>query len=57
VCGNNEQEAPQPTRNQQGARHQGQDPLKPNLHDAPTIDLRKKINKGFDTWRVIEVML
>jgi hypothetical protein len=40
ACGNNEQEVQQSTRNQHGARHQGQDPLEASLHDAPTVDLR-----------------
>jgi hypothetical protein len=53
--GNNEQEVQQPTRNQHGARHQGQDPLEANLHDAPMINLRQKINKGRDARRVIEL--
>jgi hypothetical protein len=52
--GNNEQEVQQPTRNQCGVRHHGQDPLEANLHDAPTIDLRRKINEGRDTRLVIE---
>jgi hypothetical protein len=52
--GNNEQEVQQSTRNQHGARHQGQDPLEANLHDAPTIDLRQKINEGRDARSVIE---
>jgi hypothetical protein len=26
-----------------------------NLHDAPTVNLRQKINKGHDAWLVIEV--
>jgi hypothetical protein len=52
--GNNEQEVHQPTRNQRGARHQGQDPLEANLHDAPTIDLRQKVNEGRDVRLVIE---
>jgi hypothetical protein len=38
VRGNNEQEIQQTTRNQRGARHQGQDPLETNLQNAPTID-------------------
>ncbi|RLM54709.1 hypothetical protein C2845_PM10G14270 [Panicum miliaceum] len=54
ACGNNEQEVQQPTRNQRGARHQGQDPVAANLHDAPTIDLRQKINEGCDAWLVID---
>jgi hypothetical protein len=54
VCGNNEQEVQQSTRNQRGARHQGQDPLEASLHDAPTIDLREKINEGRDARLVIE---
>jgi hypothetical protein len=44
----------QPTHNQRGARHQGQDLLEANLHDAPTIDLRRKINEGRDARCVIE---
>ncbi|RLM98990.1 hypothetical protein C2845_PM06G27970 [Panicum miliaceum] len=40
--GNNEQEVQQSTCNQHGARHQGQDQLEANLHDAPTIDLRRR---------------
>jgi hypothetical protein len=52
--GNNEQEVQQPTRNQHGARHHGQDPLEANLHDAPTIDLRQKINEGHDARLIIE---
>jgi hypothetical protein len=54
ACGNNEQEVQQSTRNQRGARHQGQDPLEASLHHAPTIDLRQKINEGRDARRVIE---
>jgi hypothetical protein len=38
--GNNEQEVQQPSRNQHGAKHRGQDPVEANLHDAPTVDLR-----------------
>jgi hypothetical protein len=52
--GNNEQEVQRSTRNQHGARHQGQDLLEASLHDTPTIDLRQKINKGHDTRCVIE---
>jgi hypothetical protein len=52
--GNNEQEVQQSNRNQYGARHQGEDPLEANLHDAPTIDLRQKINEGRDARLVIE---
>jgi hypothetical protein len=52
--GNNEQEVQQSTRNQRGARHQGQDPLEASLHDAPKIDLRQKINKGHDARCVVE---
>jgi hypothetical protein len=47
VRGNDEQEVQQSThqpRNQRGARSQGQAPLKASLHNAPTIDLRQKIN-------------
>jgi hypothetical protein len=54
VCGNNEQEVQQLPRNQHGARHHGEDPVVANLHDAPTIDLRQKINKGRDARLVIE---
>jgi hypothetical protein len=54
ACGNNEQEVQQPTRNQHGARHHGQDPIEANLQDAPTIDLRQKINKDRDARLVIE---
>jgi hypothetical protein len=36
------------------ARHHDQDPVEANLHDAPTIDLRQKINEGRDTRLVIE---
>jgi hypothetical protein len=53
--GNNEQKVQQPPHNQRGARHHGQDPLEANLHDAPTIDLRQKINEGHDAQLVIEV--
>jgi hypothetical protein len=52
--GNNKQEVQQSTCNQCGARHQGQDPLEASLHDAPTIDLRQKINEGHDERCVIE---
>ncbi|RLM62141.1 GAG-POL precursor [Panicum miliaceum] len=52
--GNNEQEVKQPTYNQRRARHQGHDPLEANLHEAPTIDLRQKINKGRDARLVIK---
>jgi hypothetical protein len=52
--GNNEQEVQQPTHNQHGARHHGQDPLEANLHNAPTIDLKRKINEGHDARLVIE---
>jgi hypothetical protein len=57
VHGNDEQEVQQSTRqpyNQHGARPQGQAPLEASLHDAPTIDLRQKINDGRDAQRVIE---
>jgi hypothetical protein len=52
--GNNEQEVQQPPRNRRGARHQGQNPLEANLHDAPMINLRQKINKGCDARLVIK---
>jgi hypothetical protein len=52
--GNNEQEGQQSTRNQHGARHQGQDPLEASLHDTLTTDLRQKINEGHNTRCVIE---
>jgi hypothetical protein len=52
--GNNEQEVQQPPRNQHGARHHGQKPVEDNLHDAPTVDLRQKINKGHDARLIIE---
>jgi hypothetical protein len=55
--GNAEQEVQQSTRQpriQRGARPQGHDPLKASLHDAPTIDLRQKINDGRDTRRIIK---
>jgi hypothetical protein len=54
ACGNTEQEVQQPPRNKRGAKHHGQDPVEANLHDAPTIDLRQKINKGRDAQLVIE---
>jgi hypothetical protein len=37
-----------------GARHHGQDLVETNLHDAPTVDLRQKINEGRDARLVIE---
>jgi hypothetical protein len=52
--GYNEQGVQQSTRNERGARHQGQVPLEASLHDAPTIDPKQKINEGRDAWRVIE---
>jgi hypothetical protein len=52
--GNNEQEVQQPPRNQHGARQHGQDPVEANLHDAPTIDLRQKINEGHKERLVIK---
>jgi hypothetical protein len=52
--GNNEQEVQQPPRNQHGAKHHGQDPVEANLHDAPMVDLRQKINEGRDARLVIE---
>jgi hypothetical protein len=55
--GNDEQEVQQSTRqprNQLGARPQGQAPLEASLHDAPTIDLRKKINDSHDARRIIK---
>jgi hypothetical protein len=54
--GNTEQEVQQSTRqphNQHGARPLGQAPPKASLHDAPTIDLRQKINDGRDARRII----
>jgi hypothetical protein len=57
VCGNDEQEVQQSTRqprNQHGARSEGQAPLEASLHDAPTIDLRQKINDGRDARHIIE---
>ncbi|RLM91751.1 hypothetical protein C2845_PM08G12140 [Panicum miliaceum] len=55
--GNDEEEVQQSThqpRNQRGARPQGQAPLEASLHDAPTINLRQKINDGRDARSVIE---
>jgi hypothetical protein len=52
--GNNEQEVQQPPCNQHGARHHGQDQVEANLHHAPTVDLRQKINEGRDAQLVIE---
>jgi hypothetical protein len=54
TCGNNKQEVQQPPRNQRGGRHHSQDPVEANLHDAPTVDLKQKINEGCDTRLVIE---
>jgi hypothetical protein len=56
-CGNIEQEVQQSTRqprNQRDARPQGQASPDASLHDAPTSDLRQKINDGRDTRRIIE---
>jgi hypothetical protein len=57
VRGNVKQEVQQsmhPPRNRQNARPQGEAPPKASLQNAPTIDLRQKINEGRDTWCIIE---
>jgi hypothetical protein len=43
-----------PPRNQHDARPQGEAPTEASLQNAPTIDLRQKINDGRDTRRIIE---
>jgi hypothetical protein len=51
ACGNVEQQVQQSTRpppNRRDARPQGEAPPEASLHDAPTIDLRQKINDGRD---------
>jgi hypothetical protein len=57
VRGNIEQEVQQSTRpphNRRDAWPQGEAPPEASLHDAPTIDLRQKINDGRDVQRIIK---
>jgi hypothetical protein len=48
------QQSTYPPRNRRDARPQGEAPPEASLHDAPTIDLRQKINDGRDTRCIIE---
>jgi hypothetical protein len=48
------QQSTRPPRNRRDAIPQGEAPPEASLQDAPTIDLRQKINDGRDARRIIE---